>query len=161
MNGLNNMKKKEEPTLWSEDEGKEKPKRKRSGSYSKNKGSAYERQILNELKEVFKTENLFTARSDSKNLDNMKIDISDPDSILPFYVQCKKTQTTPSIKKLNDEVGKKDKPLAIFWNAQQLKDGNINITSQGEYVVIPKELFYRLLNFYCIKLNNPSLSRNK
>jgi hypothetical protein len=44
----------------------------------------------------------------------MKIDISDPDNALPFYVQCKKTQNLPSVKKLNEEVGKKDKPLAIF-----------------------------------------------
>lgn len=44
----------------------------------------------------------------------MKIDISDPDSVLPFYVQCKKTQNLPPIKKLNEEVGKKDKSLAIF-----------------------------------------------
>jgi hypothetical protein len=79
----------------------------------------------------------------------MKIDIFDMDNVLPFYVQCKKTQTTPSIKKLNDDVGKKDKPLAIFWNAQHKKEGNVNITSKGEYVLIPKDLFYNLLkNLY-------------
>ena len=45
-------------------------------------------------------------------------------------------------------VGKKDKPLAIFWNAQELKTGNVNITSQGEYVIIPKTLLYSLLEIY-------------
>jgi hypothetical protein len=44
----------------------------------------------------------------------MKIDIADPDNSLPFYVQCKKTQNLPSVKKLNEEVGKKDKSLAVF-----------------------------------------------
>ena len=78
----------------------------------------------------------------------MKIDIADPDKVLPFYVQCKKTQNLPSVKKLNDDVGLKDRPLAIFWNAQELKEGNTNITSQGEYVIISKKLFYNLLETY-------------
>lgn len=44
----------------------------------------------------------------------MKIDIYDEDGVLPCYIQAKKTQTTPSVKKINTEVGKTDKPLAIF-----------------------------------------------
>ena len=44
----------------------------------------------------------------------MKIDISDPDGILPCYIQTKKTQTTPSIKKINAEVGLTDRPLCIL-----------------------------------------------
>lgn len=44
----------------------------------------------------------------------MKIDINDEDNILPCYFQLKKTKVTPSIKKLNTEVGKKDKPLCIL-----------------------------------------------
>jgi hypothetical protein len=75
----------------------------------------------------------------------MKIDIADPDNILPCYIQTKKTQTTPSVKKINAEVGKKDKPLCILWNIQEKKEGNTNITSQGEYAIIPKEFFYELL----------------
>ena len=143
------MAKKTKQETWVDStvEQKTTPK-KRSGSYSKNKGSSYERQIVKELKEISGNENLCTSRSDSKKLDDMKIDISDVDSALPFYVQCKKTQNLPPIKKLNEEVGKKDKPLAIFWNAQELKTGNVNITSQGEYVIIPKTLLYSLLEIY-------------
>lgn len=131
---------------WEEVE--EKPKKKRSGSYSKNKGSAYERQIVNELKELTGNENLCTARSESKKLDDMKIDIADPDSILPCYIQTKKTQNIPSIKKINAEVGKTDKPLCIIWNIQEKKEGNVNITSCGEYAIIPKQFFYELLENY-------------
>lgn len=145
-------KKVDQPEIWSEVAEAaevEKPKKKRSGSYSKTKGSNYERQIVNELKEISGNDNLCTSRSESKKLDDMKIDIADPDKVLPFYVQCKKTQNLPSVKKLNDDVGLKDRPLAIFWNAQELKEGNINITSQGEYVVITKKFFYDLLkNIY-------------
>ena len=88
--------------------------RKRSGAYSKNKGSAYERQIVKELKDLTETENISTSRSSSKKLDNMKIDIHDEDGILPCYFQLKKTQTTPSVKKINEAVGKIDKPLCIL-----------------------------------------------
>lgn len=77
----------------------------------------------------------------------MKIDIFDPDFILPCYFQTKKTQTIPAIKKINLEVGKKDKPLCIIWNAQEKKEGNVNITSQGEYAIIPKNFFYELLKY--------------
>ena len=73
----------------------------------------------------------------------MKIDIADPDNVLPCYIQCKSTQSTPSVKKINNEVGKKDKPLAIFWNIQEKKE--TNICSAGEYVIIPKALFYELI----------------
>ena len=79
----------------------------------------------------------------------MKIDISDPNNSLPCYIQCKNTQTTPSIKKLNEEVGKKDKPLAIFWNAQEKRE--VNCVSAGEFIIIPKHFFYKLLDVYLQK----------
>jgi len=126
----------------------EKPKKKRSGAYSKTKGSAYERQIVNELKELTGNASLCTARSESKKLDDMKIDIADPDHILPCYIQTKKTQTTPSVKKINADVGLTDRPLCILWNIQEKKEGNTNITSQGEYAIIPKKFFYELLKLY-------------
>ena len=107
--------------------------------------NAYERQIVKELKELSGNDNICTSRSESKKLDNMKIDIYDPDNILPCYIQTKKTKVTPSIKKINSEVGKTDKPLCIIWNIQETKEGNVNITSAGEYAIIPKEFFYELL----------------
>lgn len=73
----------------------------------------------------------------------MKIDIADPNNVLPFYCQIKATQATPQIKKLNEEVGKKDKPLVIFWNAQEARDKKQ--ISVGEYCILPKEFFYTLL----------------
>ena len=107
--------------------------------------NTYERQIVNELKELTGNPNISTSRSESKKLDDMKIDIFDMDKILPCYFQLKKTQTTPSVKKINNEVGKVDKPLCILWNIQEKKDGNVNITSCGEYAIIPKDFFYDLL----------------
>ena len=131
-----------------------KPVKKRSGAYSKNKGNAYERQIVNELKELTGNENISTSRATSKKLDNMKIDIFDEDGILPCYLQLKKTQTSPSVKKINAEVGKIDKPLCIIWNIQEKKPGNTNITSAGEYAIIPKQLFYSFLECYVANKTN-------
>lgn len=111
----------------------EKPKKKK-WAYSKTKGSAYERQIVNELKALTGNENICTARSESKKLDDMKIDIVDPDNILPCYIQTKKTQTTPSVKKINAEAERKIQTFVYLMNIQEKKEGNnYNITSQGEY----------------------------
>lgn len=113
------------------------------GKRNKQRGSAYERTLVNEFKDIYNNENICTARSESRNLDNMKIDIADPDDVMQFYVQAKITQNTPQIKKINEEVGLKDKPLCIMWNAQ--KKINVKQVSVGEYAIIPKELFYKLL----------------
>lgn len=135
---------KKKKEIWEDtEEDKVTPKKKRRGSYSKNKGSAYERKLVNELKEITGDTELCTARSESKNLDNAKVDIADPNNVLDFYVQAKATQSLPSVKKLNSEVGRKDKPLVIFWNAQEKRE--VNIVSVGEYVIFPKEYFYELL----------------
>ncbi|MDA3855092.1 MAG: hypothetical protein PF569_02450 [Candidatus Woesearchaeota archaeon] len=96
------------------EEPQKKPKRKRSGAYSKNKGNAYERLVVNELKQLTGNDNIATSRSASKKLDNMKIDIYDEDGILPCYFQLKKTKILPQVKKINKEVGKVDKPLCIL-----------------------------------------------
>ena len=51
---------------------------------------------------------------------------------------------------MNKEVGRSDKPLVLLWNIQETKEGNVNITSAGEYAIIPKTLFYELLE---LKIN--------
>ena len=82
-------KKKKEETAWEAEEVEQieqietvKPKKKRSGAYAKNKGSSYERKIVNELKEITGDKELCTSRSESKKLDDAKIDVADPNSIL-------------------------------------------------------------------------------
>lgn len=137
--------KKNDPEVIIDQELPLNPKKKRSGAYSKNKGNAYELKIVKELKELTGNDNISTSRANSKKLDNMKIDIFDEDDVLPCYFQLKKTQTTPSVKKINDEVGKTNKPLVILWNIQEKKEGNTNITSCGEYAIVPKDFFYDLL----------------
>lgn len=114
-----------------------------TGKRSRQRGHSYERKLVNELKEITGNDNIKTSRMESKSLDDNKIDIYDGDNVLNFYVQAKSTQATPQIKKINAEVGLKDKPLAIFWNAQEPRESNQ--VSVGEYVIIPKSFFYDLI----------------
>lgn len=125
------------------DEEKAKTKRK-GGKYAKSKGHAYEYKIRNELKELG-FEELLTSAGESKRMDNMKVDLVDPSGKLPFYAQIKCTKNTPSYHNIVEECPLKDKPFVLFWNRQQVKEGQVNMSSQGELVMVPKEYFYKLL----------------
>ena len=125
------------------DQEKAKAKR-RGGKYARSKGNNYELQIAKELGELG-YQNIVTSRSESKRTDNMKIDLIDKDGKLPFYAQCKKTKNTPSYFGISDECPLKDKPFVVFWNKQEVKEGNVNMSSAGEVVMIPKDYFYKLL----------------
>lgn len=109
-----------------------------SAKKSRNKGNNYEVRIIKELTDLG-FNGLVTSRSESKRLDDSKIDIVDTENCMTCYIQCKATANTPNISKINKEVGKKDKPLAIFWNKQN------NSTIQEEFVIIPKSYFYNLI----------------
>ena len=122
--------------------GLDKPKKKRSGSYSRNKGNAYELKIIKELTELG-WKGLKSSRSESKSLDNDKIDIAETEDHLPFYVQCKKTKNCPSISDIIKACPRKDRPLVIIWNKQINKE--VNMASDGEYVMMSKEFFYKLI----------------
>ena len=113
------------------------------GKANRRRGHAYERKIVNEMQEITKNEKVCTSRSESKSLDDKKIDICDPDNVLPCYIQIKCTQAVPKIKQINEEVGLHDKPLAIIWNAQEARESKQ--VSVGEYAIIPKNFFYELL----------------
>lgn len=120
----------------------EKAKSKRKGAYSKNKGNNYELKVIKELIELGYP-GLKSSRSESKNLDNDKIDIAETDAALPMYVQCKCTRNTPQISQIMEDCPRKDRPLAIFWNKQI--DKGATMGTAGEFVIIPKEFFYSLI----------------
>lgn len=119
------------------------PHTKRSYQASKNKrkGNTYELKIIHELTDLG-FEGLKSSRSESRNLDNAKIDIADTLGVLDFYGQCKRTKNTPNIETISEECPYKDKPLIIFWSKESDKQQN------NEYVLMPKNYFYTL-----IKLN--------
>lgn len=120
----------------------EKAKSKRKGAYSKRKGNNYELKVIKELIELGYP-GLKSARSESKNLDNDKIDIAETDAQLPMYVQCKCTRNTPQISQIMEDCPRKDRPLAIFWNKQV--DNGATMGTAGEFVIVPKDFFYKLI----------------
>lgn len=117
-------------------------KRRKGGKYAKQKGTNYELKIIKELI-ALGYPGLKSSRSESKNLDNDKIDIAETDAKLPCYVQCKCTKPTPNVEKIMNECPRTDRPLVIFWNKQVIKD--IDMGSAGEFVIMPKEFFYQLI----------------
>ena len=62
---------------------------------SKSKGSKFELDVIHKLNEI--GYNTVSSRSNSKNLDNMKIDVDDLDGNLPCYLQMKATQTQMNV----------------------------------------------------------------
>lgn len=94
--------KKNEQKKSSDVSEKQQKSRKRSASYSKTKGNRYEQQIAKELRELGFS-GVKTSRSESKTVDNNKVDIIDTENRLPIQIQLKKTQNIPNYFKIRDE----------------------------------------------------------
>ena len=106
---------------------------------SKQKGSQLELDVIHKLNELGYV--TVSSRSNSKMLDNSKVDIDDLGGNLPVYIQCKATQTTPSYFKIEEECPLKDKPFTIIWKKQD-KDGG---QSPGTIFMAPLSLLYDYL----------------
>lgn len=122
-------------------------KNRQSGNYSRNKGHNYEQKIARELRELG-YDGVVTSRSQSKRLDDMKIDLVDINNKLPFYCQLKCTSNIPNYFKIRSQCPLTDKPFVLFFNRQEVKDGQINMSSVGELVMLDKSFFYELLKKY-------------
>lgn len=116
----------------------ESTKRSFKAKQSKRKGNSYELKIIHELTDLG-YDGLKSSRSESKNLDNAKIDIADTLNVLDFYGQCKRTKNTPNIESISEACPYKDKPLIVFWSKESDRQQN------NEYVMMPKEYFYKLI----------------
>lgn len=113
-------------------------KRSKIAKRSRTKGKKYELDIIHELTNLG-YKGLKSSRSESRNLDNAKIDIAETEDKLPCYIQCKATANTPNIEKISNECTIKDRPLVVFWKKQKANE------KQPEYVLMPKSLFYSLI----------------
>lgn len=115
------------------------------GARNRQRGNNYERRIVKELHELGFTE-VTTSRNESKAIDNGKVDIIDKANKLPCSIQIKKCIQTPQYFTIRKEsIAPKDK-FCIIWNKQ--KKVNDRFMSEGEAVIIPKELFYELIKPY-------------
>lgn len=108
---------------------------------SKNKGSAFETEVINRLKEIGYT-GCVRAAGESKKADNNKIDIVDTDRKLPINIQCKNTQNLPNYFTIRDACSDKSKPFVMAWK-KAAEGGSV---SPGTVFIIPDTLFYELLS---------------
>ena len=79
-----------------------KPKKKSIGARNRRRGNDYERKIAKELRELGFS-GVVTSRSESKNMDNNKVDLIDTENKLPCYIQLKKTTSTPQYFSIQKE----------------------------------------------------------
>ena len=121
----------------------EKTRRSKQAKRNKSKGSGLELEIVNKLKEIG-YEGCVSSRSQSKNMDNMKIDVIDMNNELPIYIHSKYTQNTPSYFTIRDECPLKDKPFTLIWK----KSGTEGHQSPGSIAMVDLDFFYKLLSIY-------------
>lgn len=137
--------KEKEVILPTEEDLEKKPKRRGLGARNKAKGNEYERKIAQELRELG-FEGVVTSRSESKAMDNNKIDIIDTKNQLPCNIQIKKTVNTPQYFKIREESTVDPKSFVLIWNRQE--KANVNFMSVGQVVMMDKSLFYELIKPY-------------
>lgn len=108
---------------------------------SKNKGNAWELDIVNDLKNIGYL-GVCSARSQNKRLDNSKVDIADENNELPVYIQAKNLANFPNYYKIEEECPLKDKPFIIAYK----KAYNDGTRSPEPLAIIPLKYFYQLIS---------------
>lgn len=107
-------------------------------------GHNFERKIIKELKQLgFK--DAVSSRSESRNMDDKKVDICNTPG---WYFQCKTSINNPQYDKILHEMPDDGNTNVILH--QKTKKANKKFMPQGDYVVMKKEDFYKLLQ----KVNN-------
>ena len=109
---------------------------------SRNKGSGFEMEIVNRLKEIGYS-NVCRSASESKKLDNNKVDIADPSNELEFAIQAKYTQNLPNYFKLQESCPD-PRPFCLLWK----KAADVGSISDGTVAIIPIDLFYQFVKLY-------------
>lgn len=110
---------------------------------SKNKGSAFETEVIKHLQAIG-FGGCCRAAGESKKVDNNKIDIIDTDRRLPVNIQCKNTQNLPNYFTIRDACTDKSKPFCMAWK----KAAEGGSASPGTVFIIPDSFFYELLETY-------------
>lgn len=120
----------------------DKIKKKRNLKRNKKRGNLYECTIAKELRDLGFT-GVVTSRSESKSMDDNKVDLIDTEHKLPFNAQLKATIKTPDFFGIKKECPFVDKPFIIFWKKTRPTDSTFR--AEGELVMLEKSYFYELL----------------
>jgi len=119
--------------------------KKRSGAYNRTRGHRAEQKVVNELKELGFTE-VVSSRSESKAMDDNKVDIIDKANKLPCYIQIKHQIQTPPYFQIRKQTTVPKEKFVILWDKQEAK--NTNIVTVGRCAIMDINLFYSLIKPY-------------
>lgn len=119
-------------------------KKKRNLKRNRQRGHDFERKIAQELRDLGFS--VVTSRSESKSMDDKKVDLIDTENKLPCNLQLKATIKTPDYFGISKECPLKDKPFVVLWN--KIKPTESTFRSEGTVAIIPKEFFYELIEHY-------------
>lgn len=97
-------------------------------------GHQYERDLVKELKELLKDEEISTSRYSSRKLDDAKVDIFGTQKY-GFHIQAKRYKNNPNLFGVLSEMPTDECINTIFWKKPHV----------GEIVCMTKQDFYELL----------------
>ena len=106
---------------------------------SRSKGAAFETEIVEKLKSIG-YDDVCRAASESRHLDNSKIDIY---GSTECAFQAKHTQTLPNYYKIR-ETCPDSRPLVLLWK----KSAEENSISKGKLAIVDWDFFFELLENY-------------
>jgi hypothetical protein len=112
------------------------------GKRNRTAGHNFERLITTELKIFFP--GAVTARSESKNLDDLGVDVANTPG---FQFQCKNTVLTPNYHELITTMPQ-DATVKNVVIHRKTKKASSKFVTQGDYVIMRKHDFYDLLENY-------------
>lgn len=128
-------------------ENSTKKEKRRNLKNNRKRGHDAERQIVTELKaHGFR---VVTSRSESKSLDDKKIDIIDLDGQL-CNIQSKKTLKYPDYIKIRNSCPIKDKEFVLIWDQQKATEKTFR--SVGRMAIMDINFFYKLIQKYYDKM---------
>ena len=122
-----------------------KEKKSRNLKRNRARGNAYEVQIAKELRDLGFT-GVVTSRSESKSMDDRKVDLVDVENKLFFNPQLKATINTPDYFGILNSCPFKDKPFVK--KKKKIKPTESTFRSVGEVVMIPKDFFFFFFKKY-------------
>ena len=97
-------------------------------------GHQYERDLVKELKELLKDEEISTSRYSSRKLDDAKVDIFGTQKY-GFHIQANRYKNNPNLFEVLSEMPTDECINTIFWKKPHV----------GEIVCMTKQDFYELL----------------
>lgn len=112
---------------------------------NRNKGKSLEYDIIDNLKNIGYN-NVCTSSSESKNLDNSKVDIADPSGELEVAIQAKHYTNFPNYFKIKDECTD-SRDFVMIWK----KSAQSGENSKGTVAIMNVDFFYKLLKAYHLR----------